>query len=66
MVNISNEVDAKIAEAFRRGKENLVTFHRLFLPVEDEVEPAWFHYTWSDILLHGDKHFAIEGFRESA
>ena len=38
----------------------------MFLPIEDEVEPAWFHYKWSDILLHEKKHFAIEGFRESA
>lgn len=53
MVNIYKEADAKIAEAFRRGKENLVTFNRLFLPIEDEVEPAWFHYLWSDILLMG-------------
>lgn len=66
MVNIYKEADAKIAEAFRRGKENIVTFNRLFLPIEDEVEPAWFHYLWSDILLNGDKHFAVEGFRESA
>ena len=38
----------------------------MFLPIEEEVEPAWFHYKWSDILLHENKHFAIEGFRESA
>ena len=36
------------------------------MPIEDEVQPAWFHYTWSDILLKGKRHFAIEGFRESA
>ena len=66
MVDIYQDADKQIAEAFRRGKENIVTFNRLFLPVEDEVEPAWFHYLWSDILLNGDKHFAIEGFRESA
>ena len=66
-MNHSVEVE-QIAEAFRKGKENLVSFKRLFLPVgeDEEVPYAWFHYSWSDILLHGKKHYAIEGFRESA
>lgn len=56
----------KIAEAYKIAKDDLVAFRQLFLPVDDEVKPPWFHYKWGEILLNGDKHFAIEGFRESA
>lgn len=55
-----------LLEAFAAGKEDLVSFRNLFLPAEDDVESPWFHYEWSNILLHGRKHYAIEGFRESA
>lgn len=45
--------------------ESLVDFRKLFLPSPDDCAPAGFHYEWSDILLHGRKHFATEAFRES-
>lgn len=55
-----------VLEAYSAAKENLVTFRQLFLPVDDEVKPPWFHYEWGEILLNGNTHYAIEGFRESA
>lgn len=49
-----------------RGARSLVDFRREFLsPDIREVEPAKFHYDWSDKLLFGEESFAIEGFRES-
>ena len=45
--------------------DSLVDFRKLFLPSPDDCAPAEFHYEWSDILLHGRKHFATEAFRES-
>ena len=44
---------------------SLVDFRKLFLPSPDDCTPAPFHQEWSDILLHGRKHFATEAFRES-
>lgn len=45
---------------------SLVEFRRLLFPASDDVPPAPFHAEWSDILLRGDRHFAVEAFRESA
>ena len=45
---------------------SLVDFRRLYLPSDEDVEPAKFHYEWSKILLAGASNFAIEAFRESA
>lgn len=60
-----NEEEA--IEAFRKSRLNLVNFRHITLINGDkEVAPAKFHYEWSDILLDGTGHFAIEGFRESA
>lgn len=55
-----------LAEAYKRGEEDLVAFRQLFMPVEEEVPPAWFHKEWGEVLLRGKKHYAVEGFRESA
>ena len=64
---ISNKDPVEIiAEAYKKGKASLVEFRQLFLPIPEEVKAPWFHYTWSDILLNGKSHYAIEGFRESA
>ena len=51
-MNHSVEVE-QIAEAFRKGKENLVSFKRLFLPVgeDEEVPYAWFYYTGRNTML---------------
>ena len=55
-----------VAAAYREGKKSLVSFRKLFLPIPNEVKTPWFHEVWSDILLNGTAHYAIEGFRESA
>lgn len=60
------ENKAMVAEAYQTAKKSLVNFRRLFLPIPDEVKSPWFHHTWSDILLNGKSHYAIQGFRESA
>lgn len=48
-------------------RKNLVNFRHAVLQNGDkEVEPAPFHYRWSDLLLNGKGHICIEGFRQSA
>lgn len=54
------------AEDEQRAMKSLVDFRRVFIPSSDDVKPATFHEEWSDILLNGSGHFAIEAFRESA
>ena len=49
------------AECFK----SLVRFREVHLAGEKDVPSAEFHYRWSDILLNGRDHYAIEGFRES-
>lgn len=56
-----------ILEIKRKCQLNLVAFRHILLNNgEDEVDPADFHYDWSDSLLHGKDNEAIEAFRESA
>jgi predicted phage terminase large subunit-like protein len=50
---------------FAKGKEDLLFFRRVFLPVEDEVVTPDFQESWGNILLHGKNHYAVEGFRGS-
>ena len=45
---------------------SLIAFREVFFPDGADVAPAKFHEEWSDILLFGQGHFAIEAFRESA
>jgi predicted phage terminase large subunit-like protein len=45
---------------------SLVDFRRLFFAASTDVEPATYHYHWSDILLYGTRHVVVEAFRESA
>ncbi|MBR0258062.1 MAG: phage terminase large subunit [Synergistaceae bacterium] len=54
------------ADEEKRAMKSLVEFRRVFIPSADDVKPATFHEEWSDILLNGTGHFAIEAFRESA
>lgn len=61
---ISNE---KIIQIHQKAKQNLVEFFRVCLSDIDEYRaPAPFHFQISDILLHDNRHFAVEMFRESA
>lgn len=53
------------AVALEMAYKSLVDFRKIYLPAPDDCPPAPFHYEWSDILLHGTKHFAQEAFRES-
>ena len=50
----------------RYARASLIGFRELFIPSKDDVPPARFHAVWSDILLRGEKNFAVEAFRESA
>ena len=57
----------KISEAINKSRLNLVAYRKINLPVsQNEVLPASFHYTWSDLLLNDESNCLIEGFRESA
>jgi predicted phage terminase large subunit-like protein len=53
------------AVAMEMAYKSLVDFRKIYLPAPNDCEPAPFHYEWSDILLHGRRHFAQEAFRES-
>ena len=67
MSQLPVKLKTDLIEAFAKARLNLVNYRRILLATgQDEVEPAPFHYDWSDILLNSDEHFAIEGFRESA
>lgn len=56
----------KLLAIHQEGIKGLVEFYRLFLSDDEYSEPADFHYTISDVLLKGNKNYAIEMFRESA
>ena len=60
-----DELRAEI-EMTRGALKSLVKFREMFIPDDEDVQPAKFHEEWSDILLNGTGHFAIEAFRESA
>lgn len=45
--------------------QSLVEFREQNLAGDKDVKSAEFHHHWSNILLHGRSHYAIEGFRES-
>ena len=63
---MEKEEIARLITSEKRARASLVGFREEFISSEDDVSPAWFHEEWSKILLDGDKHFAIEAFRESA
>lgn len=55
----------RLALKLMASQSSLVEFRRQFLPIPHEVESAWFHHYWSDILLNGNSNFVAEGFRDS-
>ncbi|MBQ7593891.1 MAG: phage terminase large subunit [Synergistaceae bacterium] len=55
-----------VIEKEERALSSLVGFREEYIPSQDDVTPAKFHEEWSEILLNGTGHFAIEAFRESA
>ena len=66
MESLKNQAISEILTREESAVSSLVRFREEFIPSKNDVEPARFHHEWSDILLHGDRHFAIEAFRESA
>lgn len=56
-----------LAKAYRKARLNLLNYRKIILINDDmfEVEPAPFHFEWSDDLLNSKDNYAIEGFRES-
>ena len=63
---MNNAEIEKQAQVYAFAQENLVNYRSLFCGSKDDVAPADFHYTWSDILLNGEGNYAIEGFRGCA
>jgi len=55
-----------IIDEEKRAMNSLLSFREKFIPSKDDVSPAAFHEEWSNILLNGTGHFAVEAFRESA
>ena len=62
---VEDKVIQDEAIAMEMAYKSLVDFRRIYLPSPADCTPAPFHYEWSEILLHGTKHFAQEAFRES-
>lgn len=57
----------KLIKAITKAKQTLVDYRHIILTnSSDEVEPADYHYKWSDMLLNGQENEAIQGYRESA
>ena len=56
----------EILKSEQTALQSLVSFRREFIASDEDVQPAKFHEGWSEILLYGTGHFAIEAFRESA
>jgi len=62
-----NTLEKDLVDAVEDAKSTLVDFRSILLgDGPDEVDPAWFHFEWSDILLNGKENYAIQGFRQSA
>lgn len=55
----------ELAAKFAAGRNSFVAFRRAFLSGGDDCPSPWFHKEWSDRILHGTRHYACEGFRES-
>lgn len=58
--------EIELAARLAVSRDSLVVFRSALLASPGDVAPMEAHYRWSDIVLHGDKNFAIEAFRESA
>lgn len=60
-----NSID-KIKFIYETAQKGLVEFFGIFNNNQKEyVQPAYFHYMISDVLLKSNEHFAIQAFRES-
>jgi hypothetical protein len=56
----------EVKEAYDIARKTLVNFRTIFMPTDNEIDPAPFHYRWSDLLLNGKQNIAVEGYRESS
>ena len=65
-MTVNNQELTTLIESEERALKSLVAFRQEFIPSKEDVTPADFHEEWSNILLYGTGHFAIEAFRESA
>ena len=58
-------IDTNVLQREIKCANSLVEFRKYNLADEKDVAAPEFHKAWSEILLHGRSHYAIEGFRES-
>ena len=68
MAELNNQISPEMRENMRLESEcfrSLVRFRETHLAGDHDVPSAEFHHRWSDILLNGRDHYAVEGFRES-
>ena len=65
MENQTDEIQS-LLETEETSLNSLLAFRKSYISSKDDVSPAKFHEEWSNILLQGRGHFAIEAFRESA
>src|SRR3990167_10308393 len=58
----------ELVAAYAKARASLVAFRHVRLENDQSKgrAPAPFHFQWSDDLLHGTRHIALEAFRESA
>lgn len=62
----SAQREIELAARLAVSRDSLVAFRSALLASPGDVTPMEAHHRWSDIILRGDKNFAIEAFRESA
>lgn len=55
----------QLAGSYVAAAQSLVVFRSLFMPSADDVPPAEFHRRWDEVILNGNRHYAVEAFRES-
>ncbi len=65
---INYEEKERLAHAFSKSNGDLINYRHILLDNDEKIEvaPAWYHSKWSDSLLFGKQHEAIQAFRESA
>lgn len=58
--------EIELAARLAASRDSLVAFRSALLASPGDVAPMAAHHRWSDVILYGDKNFAVEAFRESA
>ena len=64
-MDFENAKPEDIAKALFLSRSSVVALRENFFKNPDDVQCAWFHHEWDNILINGTRNFAVQGFRES-